>query len=89
MIGSILLAIAIKNAGVYPRWTAAAMLIGAFLSLMFILLDGNYDVFMLNVYRLNGLLQAAATLTFGWRMINVRITMLESFGIYDWWRHRK
>jgi hypothetical protein len=86
VIGSVLLAIAIKKAGVYPRWTVAAKLIGAFLALVFILLDGNYGAFMLNIYRLNGLLQAAAALAFGWRMINLRITVPESFGVYDWRR---
>jgi hypothetical protein len=73
MIGSVLLAIAIKNARVYPRWTAAAKLIGAFLAFVFILLNGHYGAFMLNVYRLNGLLQGAAFLTFGWYMVSFQI----------------
>lgn len=80
MIGSVLLAIAIKNAGVYPRWTAVAKLIGAFLALVFILLDGHYGAFMLNVYRLDGLLQGAAFLAFGWRMASLRITSFDTIG---------
>jgi hypothetical protein len=73
MFGSVLIAIAIANAGVYPRWTAAAQLINAFLALVFILLDGKYGAFMFSVFRLNELLQGAVVLVFAWRMLDLRV----------------
>jgi hypothetical protein len=73
MFGSVLIAIAIINAGVYPRWTAGAKVIDAFLSLVFILLHGNYGAFMLTVYRLDELLQGAVVLVFAWRMLGLQI----------------
>jgi hypothetical protein len=73
MLGSVLIAIAIINSGVYRRWTAGAKLIDAFLALVFILLGGNYGAFMLTVYRLDELLQGAVLLVFGWRMLDLQI----------------
>jgi hypothetical protein len=73
MFGSVLIAIAIANAGVYPRWTAGAKVIDAFLALVFILLDGNYGAFMFTVYRLDELLQGAVLLVFAWRMLGLQV----------------
>lgn len=75
MFGSVFLAIAIANAGVYPRWTAGAEVIGAFLALVFILLDGNYGAFMFTVYRLDELLQGAVLLAFSRRMLDLKINL--------------
>jgi hypothetical protein len=71
MFSAVLIAISITSAGVYPRWTAGAKCMTAFLSLVFILLDGNYGALMLTVYRLDGLLQAAALLAFSWHMLDL------------------
>jgi hypothetical protein len=73
MFASVLIAIAIIKAGVYPPWTAGAKLLDAFLSLVFIMLNGNYGAFMLTVYRLDGLLQGAVLLVFARRMLDLQV----------------
>jgi hypothetical protein len=72
IIAASLIAIAIFRACVFPAWTAAIMLIGIVVSLVWIA-GGDNSATSDVIQRLNALIHAAAMATFAWFMLKGRL----------------